>query len=151
MTESEQDTNIEELQNELDTIKELWQKDRTLEMPEHIERARTLAADLSEPHDKNRGKVWYQEDCVHGSFVAKDLYPREELKQRIQQEAAEQHHELLEFFELEPEGLEIRWMTFEDGVVIYKLTHDDIPVIHHEHLPQVGPNTKEVEEVFEDV
>lgn len=115
---------------------------------EHVSRAYRLlgsvgdeSADGELPKD---GETWYREDCLPGAVVAQDLYPREEIEERVREHAAEQNAPLLDAHDIDPSDLEIRWCTFGDGVLLYKLTHEDMPVIEHDHLPNTGPNTAEV-------
>jgi hypothetical protein len=89
------------------------------------------------------GDVVYREDCVYGSVTAHDIYPRDEIKERIQQHARKEY-DLLEWHGIDASELEVRWCTFEDGVILYKATHEDMPTITHEYLPQTGPETEEV-------
>lgn len=89
-------------------------------------------------------ETWYREDCIPGATVAEDLYPREEIETRVREHAAEEYANLLDAHDIDPNDLEIRWSSFEDGVLSYKLTHDEMPVIEHDYLPNTGPNTDEV-------
>lgn len=115
---------------------------------EHVARAYRLlggvdseTADEELPED---GETWYREDCIPGSTLAQDIYPREEIEDRVREHAAEQYAGLLDAHGIDPSDLEIRWCTFEDGVLLYKLTHEEMPVIEHDYLPTTGPNTDEV-------
>lgn len=115
---------------------------------EHVSRAYRLLGSLGDESSDEElpedGETWYREDCLPGSVIAQDIYPREEIEERVQEHAAEQAAALLDTYDIDPSDLEIRWCNFEDGVLLYKATHEDMPVIEHEYLPTTGPNTNEV-------
>lgn len=115
---------------------------------EHVGRAYRLLEGVDEPEDvelaTEEGDTWYREDCIHGSTTAHDIYPREEIEERIREHAYERNKPLLDTYNIAADDLEVRWCTFEDGVLIYKLTHEDMPTIEHEYIPNPGPNTQEV-------
>lgn len=87
----------------------------------------------------------YREDCLAGSTVAEDLYPRDAIHDRIKSHAAEHNSNLLDARDVAAEDLEVRWCMIEDGVIHYKVTHDRLPVIEYDHLTNTGPNTEVVE------
>jgi len=89
-------------------------------------------------------ETWYREDCIYGSTVAQDLYPREAIGERVREHAAEEYGDLLDRQAIDPSQLEIRWCRFADGVLTYQLTPPNMPAITHEHLPTTGPHTDEV-------
>ena len=64
-----------------------------------------------------------KDDPVHGSFVARDLYPDyDELHHRVRKHASERFG--MEGFDTSPETWEIKYVCLEDGVVLYRVEHD---------------------------
>ena len=120
--QSEKDT-VQELQETIEEIKDLWQRGETLEMPEPIERARALADDL----DNAESDETDREDAVRGHVAVHDLYPHEELHERAIEDAAED----LETFDVPAEEAKIRYACVEDGVLHYKIEHENIPTIDY--------------------
>ncbi|OLZ39094.1 hypothetical protein A6E15_19210 [Natrinema saccharevitans] len=116
------DETLQELQDTLDEIKDRWQRGETMELPGPIERARSLAADLEggdDDHDR--------EDCIRGTVMVEDCYPREELHERALDDAASGLAE----FGVTPAEASIRWAMVEDGVLHYKVEHEAIPPIDY--------------------
>lgn len=144
------EADLERLHIALDDLKDLWQRGEHHKLAGPIEDARSAASSLAasdwsgenvDDHVSER----YREDCLAGSIVAQDLYPREEIHERVREHCAEQSQELLEVRGIDPEDLEIRYCGIEDGVIAYKATHEDIPEIEYDYLPTQGPNTTVVE------
>ena len=116
------DETIRELREAVDELKALWQQGETMVMPGPIERARSLVSDL-ERDDDTRDR----EDCIRGTVMVEDCYPREELHERALSDAADGLAE----FGVTPDDASIRWAMVEDGVLHYKVEHEDIPPIDY--------------------
>lgn len=114
---------VRELKDTLDEIKDLWQQGETVDLPGPIEQARSLAADLESGADLDTDR----EDCVRGTVRVEDCYPREELHERA---LADAERELAQFG-VSPADASIRWAMVEDGVLHYKIKHEDIPPIDY--------------------
>ena len=114
----------QELKEAIDEIKACWQKGEYLDMPEPIERARLLASQLGGGEDDTEVD---REDCLRGTVLVNDLYPREELHDRAMADASTR----LEQFGVPTDEAEFRWAMVEDGVLHYKIEHENIPTIDY--------------------
>jgi len=92
-------------------------------------RPQPLAADL-ETGDDDRDR----EDCIRGTVMVEDCYPREKLHERALSDAADGLAE----FGVAPAEASIRWAMVEDGVLHYKVEHEAIPPIEYGRLVPDG-------------
>lgn len=128
---SDTDAAIEQLQSELDELKDKWQKGETAKMAGPLQTAIDLADSLEadEPSEDDgqpsAHDVAEREDVIYDTVLVDDLYPLEELKERAFEDAADD----LEHFDVSRQEAEVRWMAVEDGVLHYKIEGDGIPTI----------------------
>ena len=118
------DDTTQELKEVIDEIKACWQQGEYLDMPGPIERARHLVSELEEGESDVEVD---REDCLRGTVLVQDLYPREELHARAIVDASTS----LEQFGVPTDEAELRWAMVEDGVLHYKIEHDNIPPIEY--------------------
>jgi hypothetical protein len=128
---SDTDAAIEQLQSELDELKDKWQKGETAKMAGPLQTAIDLADRLEddersdEDGEPSEHEVREREDVIYDTVVVHDLYPFEELKERAFEDAADD----LDHFGVSRQEAEVRWMAVEDGVLHYKIEGDRIPTI----------------------
>ena len=115
----------QELKEAIDEIKACWQKGEYLDMPGPIERARLLVNDLEDGGED--AEEIDREDAIRGYVLVHDLYPREELHERAIEDASPS----LEQFGVPTDEARIRWAIVEDGVLHYKIEHENIPPIDY--------------------
>lgn len=122
------DTDIDttqELKETIDEIKACWQKGEHLDMPGAIERARLLVNDLEDGGED--AEEIDREDAIRGHVLVHDLYPRKELHERAIDDASSR----LEQFGVPTDEARILWAIVEDGVLHYKIEHENIPTIDY--------------------
>ena len=98
---------------------------------EHVSRAYKLLGTDADDFDEEHTR-----DDVHGSFVARDLYPDyDELHQRVREHASERFDAAgleipsdgdAEAFDVDtsPGTWDIKYVCLEDGVVLYRVEHE---------------------------
>lgn len=117
---------VRELKEAIEQIKDHWQKGEYFEMPGPIERARSLASDLDSDGDSSSNER-DREDCIRGHTAVHDLYPWDEIRNRAIEDASAD----LDQFGVPKDEVEIRYAMLDDGVLHYKLEHEDIPTIDY--------------------
>lgn len=136
---------VERLEEALNELKDCYQRGDFVEMAAPIEDARAAARCLDERDGHSQDvEVRYREDCLSDSVVAQDLYPRERIHDRVLEHCREGNARFLDELSIDADELDIRWCAIEDGVLHYKVTHEDLPEIEYKHLPTEGPNTSVV-------
>lgn len=117
------DGTVQKLRKEVDHIKRLWQQGDTLEMPGHIERARSLVSDLEDAgedgDDSDLG-----EGCRH-RIALTEMIEHEEICARIREDASERFSPLPDGSEASLDEWNIEYWVIEDNVLHYRVSHPD--------------------------
>jgi len=89
----------------------------------HVAKAYKLLDDDSEDSEEQHGPP--ADADVHGSFVARDLYPDyDDLHERVREHASERFD--YPSIDTSSETWEIVYVGLEDGVVLYKVEHEKL-------------------------
>lgn len=120
------DEAVDELREAVERIKEVFQKEGgPPKLAAPIEDARHQIKQL-ESHDDD-GDDSDREDAIRGTAHVHDLYPIDELKQRALEEAESG----LDQFDVPKDEAEFRYMMVEDGILHFKIEHENIPTIQY--------------------
>lgn len=125
---TETDEKLDELGDALLKIKQLWSTGETHKIPAPLERARSLASELEDldvESDSSNGNG--DQEAPSAGFIARDLYPREELESRVRDHAEEIFAPLPHHYEID--DIEIKRIAFTDGWVRYQVTHPKMGVL----------------------
>jgi len=114
------DETLQELQDTLDELKDLWQQGETVEMPGPIERARALARDLESEDSDASVEYGHQ-----GTVSAHELIEYESVLERVREHATERFSPLPNGTDVAPDEWEIEHCVIEDCIVFYRVTHPD--------------------------
>lgn len=117
------DETVQELQDTLDELKDLWQRGETMEMPGPIERARALAAGLESGDEGSP-----VEQGSRGHVLVSETVDYELIETRIREDATNRFSPLPDGTAVDPDGWDIEYWVIEDICVHYRVDHPDSTV-----------------------